>query len=87
MKLILSKKPKNVTIIEGFPGFGLVGTIATEFLINHLKCEEIGQIIVKDTSPVVAIHTSKLIKPITIFYNKEIITMSMNFIRVKKFIL
>lgn len=71
MELILNKKPKNVTIIGGFPGFGLVGTITTEFLTNHLKCEEIGQIIIKDASPVVAIHGEKLIKPITLFYNKE----------------
>ena len=37
MELILSKKPKGVTIVEGFPGFGLIGTIATEFLIEHLE--------------------------------------------------
>ncbi len=71
MELILNKKPKGVTIIEGFPGFGLVGTITTEYLINHLQCEEIGQIIIKESSPVVAIHGEKLIKPITIFYNKK----------------
>jgi uncharacterized protein len=71
MELILNKMPKNVTVITGFPGFGLVGTITTEFLTNHLKCEEIGQIIIKDSSPVVAIHTEKLIKPITLFYSKE----------------
>jgi len=71
MELILKKKPKNVTIIEGFPGFGLVGTITTEFLVNHLGCEEIGQIIIKDTSPIVAIHTEKLVKPISLYYNKQ----------------
>jgi len=42
IKLNLTKNPKGVTIIEGFPGFGLVGTIATGFLIEHLKCEKIG---------------------------------------------
>ena len=36
MKLILTKKPKKVTIVEGFPGFGLVATIACEFLLDHL---------------------------------------------------
>jgi len=71
MELILTKKPKNVTIIEGFPGFGLVGTITTEFLTNHLECEPIGQIIVKDVAPIVAIHTEKLVKPISLFYNKK----------------
>ncbi|MBI3027063.1 proteasome assembly chaperone family protein [Candidatus Woesearchaeota archaeon] len=37
MEVKLWKKPKKCTIIEGFPGFGLVGTIASEFLIEHLK--------------------------------------------------
>ena len=36
MKIELSTKPKSPTIIGGFPGFGLVGMIATEYLINHL---------------------------------------------------
>jgi len=38
----LTKKIKNPIVIEGFPGFGLVGTIVTEFLLDHLKCEEVG---------------------------------------------
>ncbi|MBW2989975.1 PAC2 family protein, partial [Candidatus Woesearchaeota archaeon] len=42
MQIKLWKKPKNPIIIEGFPGFGLVGTIASEFLIDHLKTELIG---------------------------------------------
>ena len=37
MRIILKKKPKNPVLIEGFPGFGLVGTITTEYLINELK--------------------------------------------------
>lgn len=71
MEIVLNKKPKNPTIIEGFPGFGLIGTITTEFLINHLEVEEIGQIFVKDAQPIVAIHEGRLVKPITLYYNKE----------------
>ena len=41
MELKLDKKPKNPIIIEGFPGFGFVGTIATEFLIDHLNAKPI----------------------------------------------
>ena len=36
MRIELKKRPKRVTILEGFPGFGLVATIATEFLIQQL---------------------------------------------------
>ena len=53
MKIILKKKPKNPTIIEGFPGFGLVGTIASEFLIDHLNTEMIGKIWIEVLSPFV----------------------------------
>ncbi|MBI2661832.1 proteasome assembly chaperone family protein [Candidatus Woesearchaeota archaeon] len=71
MKLILSKKPKNVTIIEGFPGFGLISTIATEFLMDHLETEKIGIIEIDEIPAMVAIHQSKVIEPISLHYNKQ----------------
>lgn len=71
MEVKLWKKPKNCTIIEGFPGFGLVGTIASEFLIEHLKTEQIGKILFDDMPAMVAIHESKIVEPLGIFYNKE----------------
>ncbi len=71
MKLELTKKPKNPIIIEGFPGFGLVGTIASEFLISHLKCEQIGRFYFEDLPATVAIHDTKIIDPISIYYNKK----------------
>jgi uncharacterized protein len=71
MKIALKKKPKNPTLIEGFPGFGLVGTIASEFLINHLKTEQIGKIIFNEMPAMVAIHESKVVEPLGIFYNKK----------------
>lgn len=71
MKLVLTKKPKNVTIIEGFPGFGLIGTIATEFLMDHLKTEKIGIVEVTEVPAMIAIHQNKVIEPISIHYNKE----------------
>ncbi|MBW3022870.1 PAC2 family protein [Candidatus Woesearchaeota archaeon] len=71
MKVELLKKPKNPIIIEGFPGFGLVGSISTEFLINHLQTEQIGSIKVEENSPLVAIHDGKVLDPIAIHYNKK----------------
>ena len=44
MELILHEKPKRPIIIEGFPGIGFVGTIAVEYMINHLKTRSIGYI-------------------------------------------
>ncbi len=71
MEIKLWKKPKNCTIVEGFPGFGLVGTIASEFLIDHLKTEQIGKIIFNDMPAMVAIHENKLVEPLGIFYNSK----------------
>ena len=71
MKLILKKKPKNVTIVEGFPGFGLIGTIAIEFLLEHLHSEKIGQIEMEDAPAMIAIHQNKVIEPVSIHYSKE----------------
>ncbi len=71
MEVKLWKKPKNCTIVEGFPGFGLVGTIATEFLIDHLKTEQIGKILLDDAPAMVAIHGNKIVEPLGIFYNQK----------------
>lgn len=70
-KVELTKKPKGATIIEGFPGFGLVATIATGFLIDHLKCEQIGKYWFEDVQPTLAIHDGKLVDPIGIYYNQK----------------
>ena len=71
MKIELSSQPRKPTIIGGFPGFGLVGMIATEYLINHLDTKEIGRIWSNKLPPIVAIQNSELIQPLQIFYNKK----------------
>ncbi|MBT4541304.1 proteasome assembly chaperone family protein [Candidatus Woesearchaeota archaeon] len=71
MKLQLKKKVKNPTIIQGFPGFGLVGTIATEYLVEHLDCEQIGRYWFDELPATIAIHAGKVVDPIGIFYNKK----------------
>lgn len=71
MEIKLWKKPKNCTIVEGFPGFGLVGTIASEFLIEHLSTEQIGKILFDEMPAIVAIHENKLVEPLGVFYNQK----------------
>src|SRR6056297_3603373 len=71
MKLNLKKRPKNVTIIEGFPGFGLIGTITIEYLMKHLKTEKIGTIEVDELPAVTAIHGGKVVEPVSIHYDKK----------------
>jgi uncharacterized protein len=71
MYLDLKKKPQNPIIIQGFPGFGLIGTIATEFLIEHLKAESIGEFIYDELPPTIAIHQGKIVKPMEVYYAKK----------------
>jgi|SRR3989338_1624974 len=71
MRLDLKKRPKSPIIIQGFPGFGLVGTITTEFLIEQLKAEPIGTIKCDDIPAMIAIHGGKILHPIGIFYDKK----------------
>lgn len=68
MKIILHKKPKKAKIIEGFPGFGLIGTITTEFLIEHLKAKEIGSFHYDELPAIIAIHKEKLVNPMGVYY-------------------
>ncbi|MBN2052915.1 proteasome assembly chaperone family protein [Candidatus Woesearchaeota archaeon] len=68
MKIILKKIPKNPIIIEGFPSFGLVGTITTEFLLEHLKAELIGEFQYTELGPISAIHKGKLVNPMAVWH-------------------
>jgi uncharacterized protein len=71
MKIILHNKPKGAKIIQGFPGFGLIGTITTEFLIEHLNAHEIGSFHYDELPAIIAIHDEKLVNPMGIFYDDK----------------
>jgi uncharacterized protein len=71
MEIKLTKKPSKVKIIEGFPGFGLIGTISTEFLIEHLKAEKIGSFFYDELPATIAVHKEKLVDPMGVFYDKK----------------
>lgn len=71
MEYKLTKKPKGARIIVGFPSIGLVSTIATKFMIDHLDTEVIGDISSEKIIPLTAIHKSKIVEPITLYYNKK----------------
>lgn len=71
MKLELYEKPKNVTILEAFPGYGLIGSIVAEYLLEHMDFKLIGKVVVDDLPPIVAIHKGGFIEPFGVYYNKE----------------
>ncbi|MFT4304114.1 MAG: proteasome assembly chaperone family protein [Candidatus Woesearchaeota archaeon] len=67
----LKKIKKQPIVIEGFPGFGLVSSIVTEFLISHLSCEKIDEHYFDELPANIAIHEGKLVEPIGIYYNER----------------
>ncbi|MFH1649970.1 MAG: PAC2 family protein [Candidatus Woesearchaeota archaeon] len=71
MRIELSLKPQKPTIIEGFPGFGLVGPIVTEFLIDHLKPTLIGEFVYDELPATVAVHLGKLVRPMGVYYSRS----------------
>lgn len=68
---LFGKIKKNPIIIEGFPGFGLVSTIVSEFLIDHLNAKPIGKLHTTKIPPIIAIHQGKVIEPLAIFYAEK----------------
>lgn len=71
MEIVLDRKPKSPVVISGFPGVGMVGAIAAEFLIQHLVTEKIGKVILDKSPAMVAIHEGKLIEPFSVYYSKR----------------
>ncbi len=69
--LKLDKTPNKPTVIEGFPGVGLVASIVTEYLIEHLNAKLIGKIILENMPPIVAIHNREIVQPFGIFYSEN----------------
>ncbi|UZE93988.1 MAG: proteasome assembly chaperone family protein [Candidatus Pacearchaeota archaeon] len=65
------EKPQRSIIVEGFPGFGFVSTIATEYIIKHLNAKPIGRIVSDKLMPIAAVHKNEVIYPLEIFYDKK----------------
>ncbi len=71
---IVEEKQENVsgyTLLEGFPGLGLVGTIAVKYLIEKLKFEPYAHIESDFFLPIVRVHNGLPIHPSTIYINKQ----------------
>ncbi len=71
-KVILEKTMnfKGYTLIEGFPGIGLIGTIAASYLAEKLKMEQIGCIYSEKFPPMASIYSGKPNCPVRIYADK-----------------
>lgn len=71
MAITLETVPKQPIIIQGFPGYGLIGSIVTEFLVNSPQVKSIGHIFIDDMPPVLIIHEGKMLHPAGLYYNEQ----------------
>lgn len=62
---------KNPILITGFPGLGLVGTVAASYLVEKLNMELYGYITGTDFPPLAAVHDYTPSFPARIYVSKE----------------
>lgn len=63
---------KGYTIIEGFPGMGLVGTIAAKYVVEKLGFEQLGYIDSDIFIPLIRIHKGIPLHPSRIYINESL---------------
>jgi len=59
--------PKNPIVIEGFPSMGFVSTIATRYMMDELRMEQIGCIKSDRVQSIAVVHDSTPMHPIRIY--------------------
>ncbi|MBN2067194.1 MAG: proteasome assembly chaperone family protein [Candidatus Diapherotrites archaeon] len=67
-------RPMNLsgyTLIEGFPGMGLVGTIATKYLSEKLNLQEIGYLDSDMFMPIIRVHDGLPVHPTRIYVDDK----------------
>jgi len=62
---------ENPVIVEGFPGIGLVGNIASQHLIDELDMEYIGSMESKYFPPIAVLFNGIINMPVRIYESKE----------------
>ncbi len=73
VQVILEKEPttKNPHLIEGFPGIGLVGNIASQYIVNELKMTYLGAISSKFFPPFAVLLGGIVNMPVRIYEKPE----------------
>ncbi len=62
---------KGYTLIEGFPGLGLVGTIGVKYIVERLKFRSVGHIESDFFVPIIRVHEGLPVYPSRIYVNKQ----------------
>jgi len=64
-------KLRSPTLIEGFPGLGLVGTISASYLVEKLSMEPLGYITGDAFPPLAAVHSKRPLFPARMYYSSK----------------
>ncbi len=69
----LAQKPnlKGYTVLEGFPGAGLVGPMAISYIVEKLEMDYIGSIDSDSFPPLIAIHNNMPMPPVRIYASEK----------------
>jgi len=62
---------KKPLLIEGFPGIGLVGTIAASYLVEKFDMEPLGHIVSDRFPPIAAVHDYLPLHPARIYKSRK----------------
>ncbi|MCX6776974.1 MAG: proteasome assembly chaperone family protein [Candidatus Micrarchaeota archaeon] len=62
---------KKPILVEGFPGIGLVGTIASSYLVEKLKMDLLGHITSEKFPPIAAVHNKIPLHPARIYKSQK----------------
>lgn len=65
------QKVEGYTLVEGFPGIGLIGTIAVGYLAEKQKAAPVGYIVSRHFPPMASIHKGEPLFPARIYVDHE----------------
>ncbi len=71
IKLIKKIDLEGYTLIEGFPGIGLVGPMAISYMVDKLDVDYCGYIESDKFPPLVSIHKGKPMPPVRLYVSKK----------------
>ncbi len=71
---VISRKPSsdNPVVIEGFPGIGLVGNIASQYIVNELSMEYLGAVNSRYFPPLTVLQEGVAHLPVRIYEKTEL---------------
>lgn len=75
LKIFSKPPPENAAVLIGFPGSGLVGTIALQYMVEQLEFELIGTMTSKFFPPLAMMNKGVINDPVRIYIKNDILAV------------